>query len=69
VIARINGHLGRIAVTRLRFIQDITPASYPSRPPPRPAVQAAEKAVAGLPPGELRDALERLGRVVLTERA
>jgi hypothetical protein len=69
VIARINGYLGRIAVTRLRFIQDISPAPFPSRPPPRPAIQAAESAVAGLPPGELRDALERLGRVVLTARA
>jgi hypothetical protein len=69
LMARINGHLGRIAVTRLRFIQDIVPHAPPPPPPPRQAVHAAAAAVAHLPPGELRDALERLGRVVLTERS
>lgn len=68
VIARINSHFGRVMVTRLRFIQDITPQLPPPLPPPRQAVQAARKAVESLPEGDLRDALERLGRVVLTDR-
>jgi hypothetical protein len=68
LIGRINAHLGRVAVTRLRFVQDIPPPG-PPRPKPRPqAVEAAKKAVSTMPPGELRDALEALGRVVLTSR-
>jgi hypothetical protein len=68
LMARINAHLGHVAVTRLRFIQDIPPA-LPRAAPPRPqAVEAARRAVASLPAGELRDALESLGRVVLTDR-
>jgi hypothetical protein len=68
LMARINGNLGRVAVTRLRFIQDVPPA-LPLAPPPRPpAREAARRAVADLPEGPLRDALEALGRVVLTQR-
>ncbi len=68
LMARINGHLGRVAVTRLRFIQDVPPV-LPAAPPPRPqAREAARRAVQSLPEGPLRDALEALGRVVLTER-
>ena len=68
LMARINGHLGRIVVTRLRFIQDMPP-SLPPVPPPRPqAMAAAHRAVESLPAGPLRDALESLGRVVLTGR-
>ncbi len=66
LIGRINAHLGQIAVTRLRFTQDLR--QLPA-PPPRPArAQAkddARAAVAALEPGDLRDALEALGRVVL----
>ena len=69
LMARINGHLGRVAVTRLRFIQDIPPPP-PALPPPRPqAIAAARHAVESLPEGALRDALESLGRVVLTAPA
>jgi hypothetical protein len=69
VIERINAHLGRVAVERLRFVQAPTPRAAPSaRAAPRPALQAARAAVAGLPPSELRDALERLGRAVLAGR-
>lgn len=69
LMARINGHLGSIAVTRLRFIQ-VAPLSRPAAPPPRPqAIAAARRAVESLPEGRLRDALESLGRVVLTERS
>jgi hypothetical protein len=68
LMGRINSHLGRVAVTRLRFIQDIPPPAPPA-PPPRPlATNAARRAVAELPEGPLRDALEALGRRVLTER-
>ena len=67
LMARINGHLGRVAVTRLRFIQDVPPP-LPGAPAPRPpAIAAARKAVASLPEGELRDALEALGRMVLRD--
>ena len=65
LIGRINGHLGQVAVTRLRFMQEMKPP-IPLPPPPRPrAIAAAKAAVATLPPGELRDALEALGRAVL----
>jgi hypothetical protein len=68
LMARINGHLGRVAVTRLRFIQDVPPP-LPAVAPVRPqAREAARRAVASLPEGPLRDALEALGRAVLTER-
>jgi hypothetical protein len=67
LMARINAHLGKVAVTRLRFIQDIPPPP-PAVAAPRPqAVEAARRAVASLPAGDLRDALESLGRLVLTE--
>lgn len=69
LIERINIHLGKVAVTRLRFVQDMPVAARPP-PPPRPqAVAEARAAVAGLPEGGLRDALEALGRMVLTRTA
>ncbi len=52
LMERVNTHLGHVAVTRLRFVQ-----SAPPRPTAPPAAAPA--------PGEVRDALERLGRVVL----
>jgi hypothetical protein len=66
LMERVNSFLGRVAVTRLRFVQSV-PAGAPRRAAAAilPATEAARVAVAGLPPGELRDALERLGRVVL----
>ena len=65
LMGRINGHMGKVAVTRLRFRQDLRPLP-PAQPPPRPQANAeARAAVAGLPAGELRDALEALGRAVL----
>ncbi|MBV9783266.1 MAG: DUF721 domain-containing protein [Acidisphaera sp.] len=69
LIGRINTHLGRHLVQRLRFVQEApTPAGKPvSARAPRPEVaQAAEDRVSGLPQGELRDALAALGRAVLT---
>jgi hypothetical protein len=62
---RINAHLGRIAVTRLRFVQDMPPPR-PIRTEPRIVLQEdARAAVAVVPPGPLRDALEGLGRAVM----
>ncbi len=68
LIARINGHLGRIAVSRLRFVQDPPQLVAIVPRPPKQALLAAKAAVAGLPEGPLREALEKLGRVVLAER-
>jgi hypothetical protein len=73
LIGRINGHLGQVVVNRLRFVQS-APRPVPALPRetaagPSPRVlDAARRAVAGLPEGPLRDALERLGRAVLTDR-
>ena len=66
LINRINAHLGGQPVHSLRFTQAGMPPRPPAVPQPPPeAVEEAEAAVAGLPPGELRDALASLGRVVL----
>ena len=68
--ARINAHLGQVAVSRLRFVQAAPRPSFPVPVPARrDAAAAASRAVACVPQGELRDALERLGRAVLTDRA
>lgn len=67
LIARINGQLGQQIVERLRFVQEAPPALAPRPAPPRPqAVAAARDAVSTLEPGPLRDALEALGRRVLS---
>ena len=65
LIGRINAHMGQILVSRLRFVQDIQP-NTPPPPARKPANEAAQKAVATIPDGELRDALESLGRMVLS---
>jgi len=66
LMERVNSHLGRIAVTRLRFVQSAPASPAGAVPAERvPASDAARAAVAALPPGEVRDALERLGRLVL----
>ncbi len=64
LLSRINAYLGGNAVARLKFVQD--PRPPPPMPKPRPAAdEAARHAVQSLPEGELREALERLGRMVL----
>lgn len=76
LIARINAHLGREAVARLKFSADarrartpaLPPAPPPPRPPPREAARKAETAVADLPDGPLKEALARLGAHVLARR-
>jgi hypothetical protein len=70
VAARINAHLGRQTVTRLRFVQTIPPPlaqALAPAPPPQDAARAAA-AVAGLPDGPLKDALAGLGALVLAGR-
>ncbi len=62
VLARVNGHLGRKVVDRLRFVQDPTPPSQPQSPPSRPRRVAAAVEVPGIPPGPLHDALAALAR-------
>lgn len=68
VIARLNTHLGGTPIQRLRFVPDTT-APPPASPPKRiPAIEAARAAVADIADEGLRDALERLGRMVLAEK-
>ena len=67
LIGRINAHLGQVVVERLRFVQRASPGAAPA--PSRPAEPAAlpprvRQAVASVPAGELREALEKLGRGV-----
>jgi len=62
LIARINGHLGRAAVARLRFVQDAARPLPAAAPAPTPAPQPAtlRDAVAAVADPELRAALEKL---------
>lgn len=71
LIARINGHLGRAMVERLRFVQQA--AAGGGAAPPRPAPAAAlpapvERAVAAVPGEDLRAALAKLARGVYRNR-
>jgi hypothetical protein len=70
VIARINTHLGRSTVTRLRFVQTLPPPlAQPHIPAPQPRDAArAAQAVADLPDGPVKDALAGLGALVLAGR-
>jgi hypothetical protein len=63
--SRINTQVGHEVVQRLRFVQDETAAALPAPPSVPRAPRAAAQAVADLPAGPLRDALEALGSVVL----
>jgi hypothetical protein len=68
VIARINAHLGRQAVSSLRFTQTFEPGRPPaasSAPPDPSRLAAVEAALGSLPEGELRGALAALGRALL----
>ncbi len=60
LLSRINGHLGRVAVERLRFTQDTVSRALP----PAAATALQPIAVAGVPPGPLQDALARLAAAV-----
>ena len=61
LMARINGHLGRVAVERLRFVQDEAPHAAPAALP-RP--KDPPQAIPGMAPGPLHDALASLGQAV-----
>ena len=60
--ARINGHVGRVVVERLRFVQEALPGPAPLAS--RPANEPPPEPIAGLPPGPLNDALARLGQAI-----
>ena len=62
LIARVNGHLGRVVIERLRFVQDASPAPAPAPAPKRRRVKQVQ--VSGLPPGPLHDALLALGHAL-----
>lgn len=62
LMARVNGHVGRVIVERLRFVQDVLPA--PAPPPPPKRRRAKQVGISGLAPGPLHDALLALGRAV-----
>lgn len=65
LISRINGHLGRGTVERLRFVQAVGPRPAPPAPAPTaPLPDRIQGRLASLPEGELRDALEKLARGV-----
>lgn len=72
LIERINAHLGPGAVARLKFLQSVpgfaepqAPASAPPRRAPDPqALARLDAALADLPEGPLREAMERLGRAI-----
>jgi hypothetical protein len=70
LIARINGHLGRQVVERLRFLQQASAGTAaPARPrAPAPLPAPVDHALATLPEGELREALAKLGRGVYRSR-
>ncbi len=61
---RINGHLGKPLVQRLRFVQEAEPARAPAAPPRR---ERRPVPVANFPDGELRDALAALGAALDTD--
>ncbi len=67
LMERINGHLGRVLVERLRFVQDVTPPAPPAAPPRRRKPVQVE--LPGIPPGELRDALTALGQSIAQTRS
>ncbi|MCO6417737.1 DUF721 domain-containing protein [Siccirubricoccus sp. KC 17139] len=70
LIQRINGHLGRVAVERLRFVQlpGLAPKAAPPRPEPAPLPPATHAALEALPSGELREALAKLAAGVYRNR-
>ena len=59
---RINAHLGRVVVQRLRFVQE-TPASSHEAPLPRTRASKPVE-VPGVADGPLRDALAALGAAI-----
>lgn len=69
LMGRINAALGAVTVVRLRFVQAevAAPVRAVARVPSAAMAAEAERRVAGLPEGPLRDALSGLGRAVLAK--
>lgn len=68
VMNRINAHAGYAFVRAIRFTQSGQFNGPPrSRPPPKVTSPVVVEAVAGMPAGELRDALATLGSHVLAD--
>ena len=71
LIGRINAHLGQAAVERLRFVQQ-APGTAPQhahrRAEAAPLPPRVREAMAALPEGELREALEKLAQGVYRDR-
>lgn len=66
LMERINAHLGRVVVERLRFVQEapaLPPLAIPPPAHPEPSAPAAA-IVVDVPEGPLRDALTALGQSV-----
>ncbi|MGH7064449.1 MAG: DUF721 domain-containing protein [Stellaceae bacterium] len=73
LIARLNRFFGREAVTRLSIVQALPPPAASARGPLASPVSAAEAAVvdrhvAGIGDPQLRAALSRLGRAVISAK-
>jgi hypothetical protein len=74
LLERVNLYFGRAVAARLVLVQGPLPLGRPARPaPPRPlrAEQSAalDMRLAGVAAPGLREALARLGRMVLGERS
>lgn len=71
IMERINAHLGRIAVTKLSFIQrpPRPEPPRPARPVPGPIPAPVTKGLTSIPGEELRAALERLAKGVFARKA
>lgn len=70
LIQRVNGHLGRPQVLRIRIVQDAP--QQPQEPGRQPVPQPGPvtlRVIDGLPDGPLRDALARLGGTLDREPA
>jgi hypothetical protein len=70
-LERVNSFLGHRAVAELRIVQRPMARPGPSATPPElPAeeMEAVRGAVAAIDPGGLRDALERLGAAIASDR-
>lgn len=71
LIGRINAQLGQVAVERLRFVQKASGGAAQAAPrPSEPAVlpPRVQEAMASLPEGDLREALEKLAQGVYRNR-
>ncbi len=70
LVGRINAHLGRAAVERLRFVQQAPAGAPAARPRPKPVTlpPELEARIAAMPEGELRDALAKLALGVYRKR-